>query len=108
MDTSACICAHNIIIFSSVIVCGGVRGSAASELGEQRNDRGSSNTEVQTGECFANMIGKVRLEAFVAWCKFALECLRKLQDGFEGSDLNDAGVVEDKVRVNNTAVDNEL
>ena len=100
MDTSASMYAHNNIIFSSVIVCGGVCGSTESELGKKRN--------VQTGEYFANMIGKVRLEAFVAWCKFAVECLRKLQDGFEGSDLNDAGVVEDKVRVNNTVVDNEL
>ena len=91
-----------------MIVCGGVRGSAASEFGEQRNGRGSSNNDVQTGEYFANMIGKVRLEAFVVWCKFAVECLRKLQDGFEGSDLNDAGVVEDKVRLSNTAVGTEL
>ena len=90
-----------------MIVCGGVRGSAASELGKQRNGRGSSSTDVQNGEYFANTIGKVRLEGFVAWCKFTMACLRKLQDGFEGSDLNDAGFVEDKVRVNNTAVDNE-
>ena len=108
MDTSACTCARNIIIFISVIVCVGVRGSAAQESGKQRNWLGDSSTVVQSGLYFANMIGKVQLESFVTWCEHALELLRELQDGFGGWYLNDAGVVEDKVRVNNTMVDNEL
>ena len=75
MDTSFCISSHNIITFSSMIACGGVRGSATSELGKQRNVRGDSSTDVQTGEDFANMIGKVQQEDFVAGCKHAVEYL---------------------------------
>ena len=64
----------------------------------------------------------MQLEVFFVWCKHAVECLRALQfsneergeeskggsSGYEELDLNGAGVVEDKVRVNNTVVDNEL
>ena len=108
MDTSAFIYAHHIIVFSSVIVCDGVRGSAASELAKQRNGCGDSSTDAQSGEGFANMIRKVQLVSFVVWCKHVVECLRELEDGLEGSDLNDAGAVEDIVRVNKPVVDNEL
>ena len=62
------------------------------------------------------------MEAFIEWCRNAVECFRALQGSdeerseeskggsswYNGSDLNDAGVVEDKVRVNSTVVDNEL
>ena len=66
------------------------------------------------------LMRKVQLEVFVECCKHAVECSRALQGGdeerseqseggsrgYEKSDPNDAGVVEDKVRVNNTVVDN--
>ena len=37
-----------------------------------------------------------------------MECLRALQGGDEGWDVNDAGVLEYRLRVNNTVGDNEL
>ena len=68
------------------------------------------------------LMGKVQVEAFVEWCKHAVECLQALQgadeerseqsegesSGCEGSDQNVAGVVENEARVNNTVVNNEL
>ena len=68
------------------------------------------------------LMGKVQLEAYVVWCKHAMECLLALlgtdderieqseggSSGHELSNLNVAGVVEVEVRVNNTVVDNEL
>ena len=77
-------------------------------MGNKRNWRRNSSTDVQTGENFAKMIGKLHLEAIVAWCKNSVECLPELHYGFKVSDLNDAGVFGDKLRVNNTVVDNEL
>ena len=68
------------------------------------------------------LMGKVQLEVFVEWCKHAVECLQALQgtdeerseqsegesSGYEGSNMNDAYVVENCVRMSNPVVDNEL
>ena len=54
------------------------------------------------------LMGKVQVEAFVEWCKDAMECLRALQSGHGRSDVNDAGALEDELRVNNTVMDNEF
>ena len=65
---------------------------------------------------------KVQLEVFVNCCKHAVECLRALQgadeerreqskgesSGYGGSEVNNAGMVEDYVRLNNTVIDYEF
>ena len=67
-------------------------------------------------------MGKMQPETFVVWCKHTVECLRTLRgandervqqgedgvSGYEGSGANNTNTVEDKVRVNNTVIDNEL
>ena len=50
-------CAHNIIC-GSMLVCGGVYGSAASKQGQQRTRRSDGGTDVQTGTAFANSGGE--------------------------------------------------
>ena len=71
---------------------------------------------------FRTVMGKVQLEAFVDWCKHAVECMKALRGVDECCDEQDfdsrhrggtimvenVDCVEDKVKVNNTVVDNEL
>ena len=53
------------------------------------------------------VMGKVQVDAFSEWCKHAAECIRALRGDDEGSD-DEVEDVEERVRVNNTVVDNEL
>ena len=120
-DTKACICAHDIVC-SSAPVCGGVRGSAASKKGQQRISRAMAALMFNLIQLLRKLIGKVRLEVFVEWCKHTVECYRELQGTdsevseqseaeiieYEGSDVHDAGVLESKVKMNNIVAGNEL
>ena len=78
----------------------------------QRQNKYSEELGETTAALMFNMIqrlqtimGMVEVEVFVEWCKDAMECCRALQDGHEGSDVNDAGVAENKLRVSSTVVD---
>ena len=68
------------------------------------------------------LMGKVQLDTFVAWCKHAVECVRALlgedderndqsEDRSNSDDVRDVNrveMVENRVRLNNTVIDNEL
>ena len=54
--TKVCACAHNSIC-GSVLLCGGVHGSAASKQGEQETGRSDGGTDVQRDPAFANIDG---------------------------------------------------
>ena len=98
-------------IISSVVSCFCVAVYAEA----QRQNKDSKELGAAMAALMFNVIqllrtlmGKVQVETFVEWCKHAQECLRALQGGHEGSDVNDAGVVENNLRVNSTVVDNDL
>ena len=56
-DTSACICAHDVIS-SCVVLSGGARGSAASKKGQERSGRSDGSTDVEGNPAFTNIDGE--------------------------------------------------
>ncbi len=62
------------------------------------------------------LMGIVQLKAFAQWCRHGVECMRALlgadaegaQRSNDSEDVDDVDDVDEKVRVNNTVVDNEL
>ncbi len=56
------------------------------------------------------IMGMAQLHAFVRWCKHAVQCIRALSgaDEQENVDVADVADVQDKLKVNNAVVDNEL
>ena len=112
-------------LVSSVVPC--LYVAVYAEAQRQKND--SKELGAAMAALLFNLIqllrtlmGKVQLEAFVAWCKHATDCMRALlgpdderseqrEDGSSGDErqnANSSDMHKDKVRVNNAVVDNEL
>ena len=106
-------------LFSSVVPC--IYVAVYAEAQRQNND--SQELGAAIAALMFNLIhfwrtlmGIVQLDAFVAWCKHATECVEALlghddesgSDGNEREDAKSGDMHENQVRVNNSVVDNEI
>ncbi len=88
-----------------------IRGSARSRAGDAK-ELGAALAALMFNlyQLLRTLMEMALLYAFVRWCTHAVECIRALLGGDEegNDDANDVADVQDKLKVSNSVVDNEL